>query len=196
MFRSRSLLFWTDKDLSQVIDLMKKGKGILCVDKPTGCTTHNLVERLRFLTGQQSICHCGTLDPFASGLVVLLISKEFTKQQTGFLMADKEYHSVLKLGVSTASYDVDGDVTAESDFQPTLEQVIATLDTFQGLQEQIPPMYSAKKVNGVKLANLARKGIEVERKPIKTRMAITFLNYEYPHLGKWSCSRCCSLYHV
>ena len=156
--------------------------GILLVDKQAGSTSFQIVSQLRRLTGEQTIGHAGTLDPFATGVMVLLIGKAFTKRSDEFLASDKQYRATLTLGIATDTYDLEGQITSRSDLIPTLAQVELALPSFQGQILQIPPMFSAKKINGQKLYDLARKGVTVERKPVQVRLNIELLNYTYPHL--------------
>jgi tRNA pseudouridine55 synthase len=107
--------------------------------------------------------HCGTLDPAASGLMVLMLGK-FTKLSQKFSGEDKVYQSDVLLGTETDSQDMDGEITAENDYsQITEEQIREVIASFIGVQEQIPPMFSAKKQDGQRLYKLARQGLEVER---------------------------------
>jgi tRNA pseudouridine55 synthase len=156
--------------------------GILLVDKAAGSTSFYLVSLLRRLTGIEKIGHAGTLDPFATGVMVMLIGKEYTRLSDQFLSSDKEYRATLHLGISTDTYDLDGQITARSDKIPTLPEVELALNTFQGKIAQIPPMYSAKKVGGKKLYDLARKGVTIERQPVEVQVKITLLRYAYPFL--------------
>jgi tRNA pseudouridine55 synthase len=158
------------------------GEGILLLDKPAGCTSFKLVHILRKLTGIQKIGHAGTLDPFATGLMIMLIGKEFTKKSDQFLHLDKQYLTRIRLGQATNTYDIEGKVTQESDQVPTLAEVQSVLSQFQGEIEQIPPMFSAKKVKGKKLYELARAGHEIERKSQKVCVKIELDSYAYPYL--------------
>ncbi|MEC7840336.1 MAG: tRNA pseudouridine(55) synthase TruB [Chlamydiota bacterium] len=157
-------------------------EGILLVNKPKGKTAFSLVAVLRRILGVRKIGHAGTLDPFATGVMVMLIGKKFTRLSDKFLNADKEYIAEVKLGVSTDSYDCDGEVTAESDYVPTQEEIDSAIAKFQGMIEQVPPMFSAKKQNGKKLYELARQGKTVERPPVKVFLETHFISYSYPTL--------------
>ncbi len=157
-------------------------KGVLLINKSAGSTSFRIVSQLRRLLHIDKIGHAGTLDPFATGVMVMLIGREFTKRSDEFLCSDKEYRATLHLGVCTDSYDIDGAVISQSGLVPTLEEVEAALKTFQGSVSQIPPMFSAKKVKGEKLYDLARKGIEIERQPVIVQLETTFIRYEYPEL--------------
>lgn len=165
-------------------------EGILLVDKEKGKTAFYLVTLLRKHTGIQKIGHAGILDPFATGVMVMLIGRSYTKIADSFIQDDKEYVGVLKLGTATDTYDCDGKITKESSLKPRREEIEKLLLSFQGEIEQIPPMFSAKKIKGKKLYLLARKGIEVERAPVNIRLQTEMLNYFYPYLTlKVSCSK-------
>lgn len=157
-------------------------QGLLLVNKPQGKTSFSLIRNLRKLTGVQKIGHAGTLDPFATGVMVLLIGKNYTRLSDRFLLGDKEYVAGVYLGVSTDTYDCDGNIVGSSKKIPSLEEIEKTLLQFQGEVDQIPPMFSAKKVRGKKLYELAREGKTIERKPSKVHMTTIFLSYEYPRL--------------
>ncbi len=159
-----------------------KSNGILLVDKNVGSTSFKLVAILRRLTKIEKIGHSGTLDPFATGLMVMLIGREYTKRSDQFLSADKEYRATVRLGITTDTYDTEGQILSESPLVPTLADIEAALGSFQGEVNQIPPMFSAKKIKGQKLCDLARKGIEIPRAPIKVRLEVKLLSYEYPYL--------------
>lgn len=139
--------------------------GALLVDKPSGPTSHDVVDRLRRRFGIKKVGHAGTLDPNATGLLILLLGRG-TRLSEKLMSADKAYEGTLKLGETTDSYDADGAVTATAPVPAlTLEAVNAAAETFVGDLLQTPPMVSAAKVGGVPLYKLARKGVEVERKP-------------------------------
>ncbi len=167
-----------------------KNNGILLVDKAAGSTSFHLVSLLRRLTRIEKIGHAGTLDPFATGVMVMLIGREFTRRSDDFLSSDKQYRATLNLGVATDSYDIDGQVTSQNDLIPTQNQVDLAIATFQGQVLQVPPMFSAKKVQGKKLYDLARKGISIERQAVLVQLKTTLLSYVYPHLEiEVSCSK-------
>ena len=156
--------------------------GILLVDKSSGSTSFQIVSELRRITKEPTIGHAGTLDPFATGVMVMLIGRSFTKRSNEFLGSDKQYRATLTLGIATDTYDCDGMKTFESPMIPTLAQIEQALVPFQGEILQIPPMFSAKKIGGKKLYDLARKGISIERQPVSVRISIQLLNFSYPHL--------------
>ena len=157
-------------------------EGILLVDKPAGITSFTLVRQLRRLLKVKKIGHAGTLDPFATGLMVMLIGRNYTRLSDRFLTCDKTYVAEAKLGVATDSFDCDGEVTGTSPVVPTPEQVEAAIKRFQGTILQTPPMFSAKKVGGKKLYDLARKGVEVHREPVPVTLTTTLVAYDYPTL--------------
>lgn len=157
-------------------------EGILPVCKPEGKTSFHLVAVLRRLTGVRTIGHAGTLDPFASGVMVLLIGRRFTKLSSHFLHQDKEYLATIRLGVSTNTYDIEGEVTSRSESVPSLAEVEEALLEFQGTILQTPPMFCAKKVEGTPLYQLARKGVVIEREPVKVTLRCTLVEYVYPHV--------------
>jgi tRNA pseudouridine55 synthase len=139
--------------------------GALLVDKPQGPTSHDVVDRVRRRFGLKKVGHAGTLDPNATGLLLLLLGRG-TKLSDKLMSADKVYEGTLKLGETTNTYDADGEVTATAPVPPlSVEQLNAVAEAFVGDLMQTPPMVSAAKVGGVPLYKLARKGLEVERKP-------------------------------
>jgi tRNA pseudouridine55 synthase len=165
-------------------------EGILLVDKARGSTSFHLVSILRRLTRVEKIGHAGTLDPFATGVMVMLIGRNYTRLSDQFLTSDKQYLATLHLGIATDSFDIDGEVVSKSDLVPTLEEVQKALLSFQGEILQVPPMFSAKKVQGKKLYDLARKGLSIEREPVKVTLTTRLLRYEYPELEiEVSCSK-------
>jgi tRNA pseudouridine55 synthase len=141
--------------------------GILLVDKPPAWTSHDVVNFVRRRYGFKKVGHCGTLDPSATGLLVLVIGTA-TKLAEYLATDNKTYRTVMTFGASTSSHDADGDIIEEKSVDHlTEENVRSALEAYQGEQLQIPPMVSAVKKNGKKLYELARKGIEIEREPRK-----------------------------
>jgi tRNA pseudouridine55 synthase len=139
--------------------------GLLLVDKPAGRTSHDIVHHVRKHFQIKKVGHCGTLDPMATGLLMLVLGKA-TKVQDLLMSEDKLYSGTLKLGQSTSTQDAEGEVIAESDVPAlTAEQLADAFDLFKGDFYQIPPMVSAIKIDGVPLYKLARKGQEVKREP-------------------------------
>lgn len=138
--------------------------GLLVVNKPTGMTSHDVVNRVRRFAGVRQVGHTGTLDPAATGVLVVLIGPATRLAQ---FLADcgKVYRAVLHLGITTTTYDADGEVTGESAVDVTRTDFEQALAQFRGNILQIPPMYSAIKIGGEKLYDLARQGKEVQREP-------------------------------
>ena len=157
-------------------------KGILPVNKEAGVSSFRLIEILRRRTKVQTIGHAGTLDPFATGVMILLIDREFTRLSDRFLTTDKQYHATVRLGQTTDTFDCDGQVTSSSEIVPSLEELEKALLAFQGECMQVPPMFSAKKIAGKRCYELARKGITVERAPVRVRLSTTLVSYSYPHV--------------
>lgn len=163
-------------------NLVASPEGLLLLDKPKGMTSFNLVRILRKQLGVQKIGHAGTLDPFATGVMVMMIGRNYTRLSDQLLSSEKEYLAEVYLGKATDTYDSDGAIISESSNVPTLEEVLHNLSFFQGKIQQAPPMYSAKKIQGKKLYELARKGIEIERAPVEVQLETHFIKYEYPFI--------------
>ena len=138
--------------------------GILLVDKPQDWTSHDVVAKLRGVFGERRIGHSGTLDPLATGLLVVFLGKA-TKAVEFSEAAEKEYIAHLRLGIETDTQDITGTVLRTSAGTPDWAALEAALPRFRGEIRQIPPMYSAIKVNGQKLYDIARRGGEVDRQP-------------------------------
>ena len=138
--------------------------GIVIVDKPQDWTSQDVTARLRRVFNTRRIGHGGTLDPMATGVLPVFVGRG-TRGVEFFEHAEKTYETVLRLGITTDTEDMTGTVLTERDVHITAEEAEAVLETFRGEILQVPPMYSALKVNGQKLCDLARKGKEVERKP-------------------------------
>lgn len=139
--------------------------GILNIYKPKGITSFDVVRKVRHLCGKEKVGHAGTLDPLATGVLPICIGKA-TKIIDYVMNESKIYKATLKFGVTTDTYDKEGTVLSTRDAsQITAMDLQKTMDKFLGTTSQIPPMYSALKVNGKRLYDLARKGVEVEREP-------------------------------
>jgi tRNA pseudouridine55 synthase len=139
--------------------------GALLVDKPPKLTSHDVVDRIRRHFGFKKVGHCGTLDPAATGLLIIVLERA-TKLQANLMSADKTYEGVMRLGVATDSQDADGKVLVEKPVPAITEaELEMTLAKFRGDIQQIPPMVSAIKHEGTPLYKLARKGKTVEREP-------------------------------
>jgi len=150
--------------------------GVLIIDKPAGMTSHDVVARVRKITGHRRVGHTGTLDPFATGVLVALVGGATRLAQ--FLSgAEKEYEAVIRLGFATDTGDITGtrvtNFTTETQRHTEIhrEEIEAALASLRGEIEQTPPMYSAKKVGGRKLYELARRGEEIERKPVRVNIS-------------------------
>ena len=150
---------------------MPEMDGVLVIDKPSGMTSHDVVARVRHILHERRAGHTGTLDPFATGVLIILLGKATRLAQ--FLgNADKQYEAIIRLGYSTDTGDRTGNPIpgpAADESSPgnwTEEEIEAALRSFRGEIDQVPPMYSAKKVEGRKLYELARRGETVERQPI------------------------------
>jgi tRNA pseudouridine55 synthase len=138
--------------------------GILLVDKPSGWTSHDVVAKLRHRLGIRKIGHAGTLDPMATGLLILLVGNA-TKISQYVTNQDKTYVGTLRLGQETDSYDREGEVVATREIRASEQEIRRCAQQFLGDQWQLPPMFSAKKINGQPLYKWARKGETVEREP-------------------------------
>jgi tRNA pseudouridine55 synthase len=139
--------------------------GVLLIDKPSGPTSHDIVDRIRRHFRLKKVGHGGTLDPAATGLLVIMLGRA-TRLSERFMSSDKTYEGVMKLGVTTDSQDADGTILRETDPSGiTRERLEQEMAAFKGDLFQIPPMVSAVKIAGVPLYKMARKGQEIERKP-------------------------------
>ena len=138
--------------------------GILVIDKPAGWTSMDVCAKLRGMFHEKRVGHAGTLDPMATGVLPVFLGRA-TRAVEFAADSDKEYIAGLKLGVTTNTQDITGEIVEERPADVTREQLWAVLEGFTGDIEQVPPMYSAIKIGGKKLYELARKGKEVERKP-------------------------------
>lgn len=138
--------------------------GIIIIDKPQGWTSNDVVSRLRRVFNTRRIGHGGTLDPMATGVLPVFVGRA-TRGVEFFEHAEKTYETTLRFGITTDTEDTTGKVLTERPVSLTKEDVLGILPQFRGEIMQIPPMYSALKVNGQKLYDLARKGREVERQP-------------------------------
>jgi len=165
--------------------------GFLLVKKPKNITSHDVVDRLRKISGIKKIGHSGTLDPFATGLLILGIGKGATKKLSRFLKADKEYIGLLKLGAVSDTFDKTGKILEKEKIKkPTKDEVKKVLESFLGEINQTPPLFSAQKIKGKPLYRLARKGIKIKPRAKKVKVnKIEILNYSFPYLKiKVKCS--------
>ncbi|MBO5024090.1 MAG: tRNA pseudouridine(55) synthase TruB [Clostridia bacterium] len=162
--------------------------GVLPVNKPAGMTSHDVVYKIRKLYGTKKVGHTGTLDPDARGLLIILIGR--AAKAAEFVVAGKKfYRARLRLGITTDTEDTSGTVLTECESIPDKSAVLAAAEKFKGEIMQVPPMYSALKVNGQKLCDLARKGITVEREP----RTVTVYSLEIDGDGRdYTLDVCCS----
>jgi len=155
--------------------------GAILIDKPAGPTSHDVVDAIRRRFSIKKVGHCGTLDPNATGLLIIVTGRG-TKLSEKLMSDDKVYEGTIKFGETTDSYDADGELLASLPVPPlTLEQLNEAATTFVGDQMQKPPMVSAVKKAGVPLYKLARKGVEVERESRLIHIySFRFTNYQEP----------------
>ena len=159
--------------------------GAILIDKPAGPTSHDVVDAIRRRFGIKKVGHCGTLDPNATGLLIIVLGRG-TKLSEKLMGDDKVYEGVIKFGEATDSYDADGEITETKPIPPlTLDRLNEVAAAFVGDLMQTPPMVSAVKKEGVPLYKLARKGLEVAREPRLVHIYnFRFTNYE-PPLGQF-----------
>jgi tRNA pseudouridine55 synthase len=139
--------------------------GLLIIDKPAGLTSHDVVAKVRRITGEKSVGHLGTLDPMATGVLPLVLGR-FTRLAQFYNDADKRYQGVIRFGLATDTYDAEGDPAGpEQPVTLSEEQVRSAASRFVGRLQQLPPPFSAKKLGGVPAYKLARKGQSVELQP-------------------------------
>lgn len=155
-------------------------EGILLIDKDAGCTSHDVVNKVRRILKIRSVGHAGTLDPLATGLLVILVGRA-TKVSQYLMSLDKVYDGEMKLGVETNSQDSEGEVVSELPVPESVNEAYMReqMASFLGDQYQTPPMFSAKKLNGIPLYKLARQGQEVQREP-------RFINISKFELLEWN----------
>lgn len=158
---------------------------MLLINKPTGPTSHDIVDRIRKITGVSRVGHAGTLDPFASGLLIILVGREQTRCQSEYLGMDKTYEASIRLGATSTTDDLTGTIVESQTGQYIDQETVgAALQLFIGEQDQIPSTYSAKKIRGEKAYDLARKGITPALAPKRiTIYSIEILSYEWPLLA-------------
>ena len=145
-------------------------QGFLLIDKPAGMTSHDVVDRVRRMTGERRVGHAGTLDPFATGLLIVGVGRVATREMEKLVGLDKEYEAVFVLGASSTTDDTEGEITSEPlslPLQPTTYNLQPILKKFIGEIEQIPPTYSAIKIGGKKMYEAAREGKPIQGKARK-----------------------------
>jgi tRNA pseudouridine55 synthase len=149
----------------------------LLIDKPAGITSHDVVDQLRRITGERTIGHAGTLDPFATGLLIVAVGRDATKHLDKYVGMNKEYEADIVLGTTTPTLDPESPEVDMSKREGhriivTKEELLAAIKMLTGDIGQIPPMHSAIKKGGKKLYELARQGIEIEREPRQVRIDV------------------------
>ena len=157
-----------------------KSDGIVLLNKSKGISSFKAINKLKWIIKSNKVGHAGTLDPIAEGLLIVMVNNA-TKFSDNLMKKDKEYFVELELGYETATYDTEGEVTEkyESEINISYEKIFEVINSFIGEIMQVPPMYSAIKINGEKLYELARKGIEVERQARKVKIySIREINIE------------------
>ena len=143
---------------------LQEPSGVLIINKHAGVTSHDIVGMIRRLYHTRRVGHTGTLDPMATGVLVVLIGR--AAKACEYLVSDqKRYRATLRLGLTTDTEDTTGKVLTTSEKRPTNDELQSVLSAFRGKIQQVPPMYSALKVDGKKLVDLAREGVTIERKP-------------------------------
>jgi len=170
---------------------MQELTGILNIDKPEGLTSHDVVSRVRRISGQRRIGHAGTLDPIATGVLLLCLGQA-TRVSEYLMASSKIYRACMRLGVTTDTYDSEGQVIDQRDCRNiTRQQMQRALEDMVGPLEQVPPMYSAIKHKGTPLYRLARRGEAVERKPRRIVIhAVELLEWQVPDLeARIHCSK-------
>jgi tRNA pseudouridine55 synthase len=156
--------------------------GFLNINKPKGITSFDVIRKLRRICGIKKMGHLGTLDPIAEGVLVVAIS-EATKLIEFLMKADKSYRATMVLGATSSTYDSEGEIVEVGKRVPELSEIEGNLKKFVGEIDQIPPKYSAIKINGKKAYDLARKGKEFEMKSRKVEIQnIEIVKYDYPEL--------------
>lgn len=165
----------------------KQGKdseraGFLIIDKEPGWTSHDVVAKMRGVLGIKKIGHLGTLDPLATGVLVLAVGRSATKQVQNYMKLDKDYEVEMELGKVSDTYDLDGVVKETGvDFSGLSEEkILEVIDSFWGETEQTPPAFSAKRIKGRRAYELARKGEKVELKAVKVQMQGRDISFYLP----------------
>lgn len=158
--------------------------GIIAIHKPPGITSHYVIDRVRKLSGEKRVGHAGTLDPFAEGVLVVAIGREFTKQLNQHVESDKEYLATMKLGYSSTTDDPEGKIVEKQVQQiPSLKEVESVIQQFIGTIEQTPPIYSAIKIRGKPAHRRVRSGEKIKLQPRKVQIySIIIKLYKYPLL--------------
>ncbi len=155
-------------------------KGFLIIDKPKGWTSHDVVAKMRGVLGVRKIGHLGTLDPISTGVLVLAVGKEFTKQAGDYMGVDKEYEVEMELGKVSDTYDAEGQIEEVEMGEVTEEKILEVMEGFWGKTMQVPPAFSAKKIKGKKAYELARAGKEVKLEAREVEMEGSDIEVDLP----------------
>lgn len=159
-------------------------RGIIAINKPKGPTSHDIIDQVRRITQERKVGHAGTLDPLASGVLVVAIGKKFTKQLSTIVIKDKSYTATINLGVKSSTDDDQGIKTScVNPIIPTMHQIESTLASFIGKTNQVPPQFSAIKINGKRAYKHARQGerIHIDPRPIDIH-SLVLEEYNWPTL--------------
>lgn len=156
---------------------------ILAINKPKGMTSHDVVNKVRKASGVKKVGHAGTLDPLATGVLVIAIGREATRTINEVVKKEKEYHALITLGFVSTTDDEEGIKTKISEYQPSLKSIEKVLKDFVGTISQIPPAFSAVKINGKEAYKYARanKTIELKARDVEVK-SIEIISYQYPIL--------------
>lgn len=156
--------------------------GIYLINKPRSRSSFSIVAQVRRISGVKKVGHAGTLDPQAEGLLIVLVGKDYTKKSDSFLKLDKTYKFTIKLGEVSDTGDSEGEITNISNKKPTRNAILSAIQAFTGKIDQVPPQYSAIKVNGVRSYKSARRGEKVLIQPRKVTInSLKLLDYDYPY---------------
>ncbi|HBG82117.1 TPA: tRNA pseudouridine(55) synthase TruB [candidate division CPR2 bacterium] len=163
--------------------LNKHNKGILFIDKPSGRSSFSIVAEVRRKLDIKKVGHAGTLDPFATGLLIILVGKENTKKAAAFLGKNKTYEATIDLSSTSTTGDPEGEIVKVSCQPPSQEEIVNVLKQFEGEQLQKPHMFSAVKIKGERAYKLAREGKQPEIEPKKIIIyKLDFISYNFPFL--------------
>jgi len=143
---------------------------ILNINKPTGISSFSVVRKVRKISNTKKVGHGGTLDPFASGVLLVLVGRGATSRFEELLRLTKIYHATFRLGLQTDTHDIEGEVVQDERVSVSRKVLISTVNDYVGKIEQTPPMYSAKKISGKRLYEYARNGVKVQREPAEVEI--------------------------
>lgn len=161
----------------------------LLIDKPAGITSHDVVDKVRKITGERTVGHAGTLDPFATGLLIVGVGRDCTKQLSTYLGMDKEYEAEFVIGATTDTLDPESPTILAPTHALSLPQILDAIKKLTGEISQVPPMHSAIKIGGKKMYNLARKGETVDIPPRNVTIHAFDVIGE-PNLNEWPVRVC------